>query len=241
MGDDHYAAKVGGQRHLEQRLPLRVPAVGRRRVPPKMAKQERLKETVMDKLIERELLAAWPRSSASSSPTRRSTTRSRDGKIVALGRRRGSVPTLQKDGQFNYESFKTFVRIQLQQTPNAFVEEQKKEMLASRVRNLVRSSVDRLAGRGEGGVHPQEPPGQPRVHPLHQPAARKPRSRRRDEEIAAYAAKNEAKLKEIYEQKKFLYEKAPAQRRVRQILVKLPARRRREGRQGGAREGGRAG
>src|SRR5262249_46223186 len=43
-----------------------------------------------------------------------------------------------------------------------------------------------------------------------------------DEEIAAYAAKNEAKLKEIYDQKKFLYEKAPPQRRVRQILVKLP-------------------
>ncbi len=43
-----------------------------------------------------------------------------------------------------------------------------------------------------------------------------------DDEIAAYAAKNEAKLKEIYEQKKFLYEKAPAQRRIRQILIKVP-------------------
>jgi peptidyl-prolyl cis-trans isomerase D len=44
-----------------------------------------------------------------------------------------------------------------------------------------------------------------------------------DEEIAAYAAKNEAKLKEIYDQKKFLYEKVPAQRRLRQILVKVPS------------------
>src|SRR4029078_3846738 len=37
-----------------------------------------------------------------------------------------------------------------------------------------------------------------------------------DAEIAAYATKNEAKLKELYEQKKFVYEKAPAQRRLRQ-------------------------
>jgi len=44
-----------------------------------------------------------------------------------------------------------------------------------------------------------------------------------DAELADYASKNEAKLKEMYEQKKFLYEKAPAQRRIRQIVIKLPA------------------
>jgi peptidyl-prolyl cis-trans isomerase D len=144
-----------------------------------------------------------------------------DGTIVRLGGAAVSVPTLQKDGQFSYEAFKTFVRMNLQQTPNAFVEEQKKEMLASRVRNLVRSSVTvspdevkaefirknrqvnlefiRFTSRGqEADVAPT------------------------DEEIAAFAAKNETKLKETYEQKKFLYEKTPAQRHIREILVKLP-------------------
>ena len=66
-----------------------------------------------------------------------------DGKLMPLmgGGVPVSVPNMQKDGRFSYESFKTFVRIQPQQTPNAFVDQQKKEMLASRVRNLVRSSV----------------------------------------------------------------------------------------------------
>ena len=42
-------------------------------------------------------------------------------------------------------------------------------------------------------------------------------------EIADYAAKNEAKLREAYDQKKMVYEKSPPQRRLRQILVKLSA------------------
>ncbi len=43
-----------------------------------------------------------------------------------------------------------------------------------------------------------------------------------DAEIADYAAKNEAKLKELYEQKRFVYEKVSDERKLRQILVKVP-------------------
>jgi peptidyl-prolyl cis-trans isomerase D len=39
-------------------------------------------------------------------------------------------------------------------------------------------------------------------------------------DINAYASKNEAKLRELYEQKKFMYEKVPKEVRVRQILIK---------------------
>src|SRR5438046_8743690 len=39
-------------------------------------------------------------------------------------------------------------------------------------------------------------------------------------EIEAYAKANEAKLKDLYTQRKFIYEKAPKERRLRQILVK---------------------
>ena len=127
------------------------------------------KRWCMDKLIERELLATMADKLGFVVSDDEVDDQIGDGTIMRLGGAAVSVPSLQKDGRFNYEAFKTFVRMNLQQTPNAFVEEQKKEMLASRVRNLVRSSVTRLAGRGEGGVHPQEPPGQPRVHPLHQP------------------------------------------------------------------------
>src|SRR6185436_15371485 len=42
-------------------------------------------------------------------------------------------------------------------------------------------------------------------------------------EIAAYGKANEAKLKELYNQRKFLYEKAPKEKKLREILVKLDA------------------
>jgi len=42
-----------------------------------------------------------------------------------------------------------------------------------------------------------------------------------DAEIADYAAKNDAKLRQAYEQKRFVYEKVPEQRKLRQILVKV--------------------
>jgi peptidyl-prolyl cis-trans isomerase D len=223
MGDDHYAARVGGQVISNNDFRYGFLLSGGDRYPPKIAKQERLKELVMDRLIERELLTGMADKLGFVVTDDDVDDQIGDGKIMTLGGGAPiSVPNIQKDGHFNYESFKTFVRISLQQTPNDFVAEQKREMLASRVRNLVRSSVS---------ISPEEVKAE---------FLRKGRqvnleyirfaSRRQeadvaptDAELADYASKNEAKLKEMYEQKKFLYEKAPAQRRVRQILIKLPA------------------
>ena len=222
MGEDHYAAKIGGQVISANDFRYGFLVSGADQFPPKVAKQERLKEMVMDKLIERELLTGMAEKLGFVVSDDEVDDQIGDGKIMTLGGGAPvSVPNMQKDGRFSYESFKTFVRIQLQQTPNAFVDQQKKEMLASRVRNLVRSSVS---------VSPDEVKAEfirknRQVNLEYMRFA----SRRQeadvaasDDEIAAFAAKNEAKLKEIYEQKKFLYEKAPAQRRIRQILVKLP-------------------
>jgi len=223
MSDDHYAARIGGQVISNNDFRYGFLLSGGDRYPPKVAKQERLKELVMDRLIERELLTGMADKLGFVVTDDDVDDQIGDGKIMTLGGGAPiSVPNIQKDGHFNYESFKTFVRISLQQTPNDFVAEQKREMLASRVRNLVRSSVS---------ISPEEVKAE---------FLRKGRqvnleyirfaSRRQeteiaptDAEIADYASKNEAKLKEMYEQKKFLYEKAPAQRRIRQILIKLPA------------------
>src|SRR4051812_44435656 len=222
MGEDHYAAKVGGQVISNNDFRYGFLMSGGDRFPPKIAKQEHLKEMVLDKLIERELLTTTAEKLGFVVTDDDVEDQIGDGKIMTLGGGAPvSVPNMQKDGRFSYESFKTFVRIQLQQTPNAFVDQQKKEMLAGRVRDLVRSSVS---------VSPDEVKAEfirknrqvnleyMRFASRRQEAEVAPT----DEEIAAYAAKNEPKLKEIYEQKKFLYEKAPAQRRIRQILIKLP-------------------
>jgi peptidyl-prolyl cis-trans isomerase D len=222
MSDDHYAARVDGQVISNNNFRYGFLLSGGDRYPPKIAKQERIKELVMDRLIERELLTGMAAELGFVVTDDEVDDQIGDGKIMTLG---GgvpiSVPNMQKDGHFNYEAFKNFVRISLQQSPNEFVAEQKKEILAARVRNLVRSSVT---------VSPDEVKAEfvrkgrqinleyIRFTSRSQEAAVAPT----DAEIAAYASKNEAKLKEMYEQKKFLYEKAPAQRRIRQILVKLP-------------------
>ena len=214
---DHYAGQVGRQTISTADFRYGYLLSGGDRVPPKIARQERLKEMVMDKLIERELLTAMGDKLGFVVTEDEVVDQIGDSKILVLGYPR-TIPM--KDGVYNYETFKNFVRISLQQTPNTFIEEQKRELLAARVRNLVRSSVN---------VSPEE---------VKSEFIRKNRqvnleyvrfSGRRyeaevsptDDEIAAFAKKNEAKLKEIYEQKKFLYEKAPDQRRIREILIKV--------------------
>ena len=222
MSDDQYAARVGGQVISNSDFRYGFLMSNGERYPPKLAKQAHLRESVMDKLIERELLAGMAGDLGFVVTDDEVDDQIGDSKMMGLaGGGTISVPNMQKDGHFNYDSFKNFIRIALQQTPNEFVAQQKKEMLAARVGNLLRSSVS---------VSPDEVKAEfirkgrqvnleyLRFTSRGQEAAVAPT----EAEIAAYAAKNEAKLKEMYEQKKFLYEKAPAQRRLRQILVKLP-------------------
>ena len=140
-GDDHYAAKVGSQQISSNDFRYGFLLSGGDRIPPKMAKQERVKEMVMDKLIERELLVSTAEKLGFVVTDDEVDDQIADAKIIALGGAPVTVPNMQKEGRFNYEAFKTFIRVSLQQTPNGFVAEQKKEMLASRVRNLIRSSV----------------------------------------------------------------------------------------------------
>ena len=175
---------------LEQRLPVRLHAVGRRplsrrRSPSRSASRR----AVMDKLIERELLAGDGREAGLRRHRRRGRRPDRRRQDRHAGRRVRPGPDA-AEGRGVQLRVVQELRAQSSSSrrPTQFLEEQKKELLASRVRNLVRVQRHRLAGRGEGRLRPQEPPGQPRVHALHQPRARRPRSRSTDAEIAAYAA-----------------------------------------------------
>src|SRR6185503_8277339 len=123
-----------------------------------------------------------------------------EAKLIGLGYPR-TIPRMQKDGKFNYEAFKSFVQFELQVTPTAFIEEQKKEILAARVRDLLRGSVTVSPAEVKADylrknlqvnleyVRFASRAGDTDVDPT--PA-----------EIADYAAKNEAKLKTFYEERK---------------------------------------
>src|SRR5262245_24255938 len=85
MDDNHYAAKVSGQVISNNNFRYGFLMSGGDRTPPKMAKQERVKEQVMDKLIERELLAATADKLGFVVSDEEVEDQIGDGKIMTLG------------------------------------------------------------------------------------------------------------------------------------------------------------
>ena len=126
----------------------------------------------MDKLIERELLAAEAERLGfvvTDDEVEDQIARRQDHRRSGAPQ---SVPRFRRTASSTTTPSRRSSSSSCGMTPNAFIEEQKKELLAARVRDLLRAGVDRVAGRGEGGLHPQEPPGEPRVHALHRPPLR---------------------------------------------------------------------
>ncbi|HEX4405582.1 MAG TPA: SurA N-terminal domain-containing protein [Polyangia bacterium] len=219
MANDHYAAKVAGTLVTRNDFRYGFLVLGGAQYPAQMAKQQRLKETVMDKLIERQLLADEAERLGYAVSDEQVEDQVAEAKLIGLGYPR-TAPRMMKDGKFNYDAFKNFVQYELGVTPQSFIEEQKIELLAARVRELLRASVTvspaevkedflrknlqvnleyvRFASHGVADD----------VQPT-------------DAEIADYAAKNEAALKTAYDERKFIYEKVPKELRLRQIMLKV--------------------
>src|SRR5882757_6957934 len=213
------AAKVDGRTLTSQDFRYAYLLLGGGNFSPQMARARRIKETIMDKLIERELLAG----EADRLGFRVSDDEVEDligeSRIVGLGYEQ-TVPMVQKDGKFDYEQFRKFVLYQLGMSPRAFIEEQRREMLATRVRLILRGAVN---------VSPDEVKADflRRGNQVNVEYVRFSMRRYESEidpsakDIESYAKSKEAKLKELYTQRKFLYEKAPRERKLRQILIKL--------------------
>jgi peptidyl-prolyl cis-trans isomerase D len=212
------AAKVEGRTVSAQDFRYAYLLLGGGNVAPQMARARRLKETIMDKLIERELLAGEAERLGFRVSDEEVEDLIGESRMVGLGYEQ-PAPT-QKDGKFDYEQFRRFVLYQLGMSPRAFIEEQRREMLASRLRLLLRSGVN---------VSPDEVKSDflRRGNQVNVEYVRFSTRRYEGEieptaaEIESYAKANEGKLKDLYNQRKFLYEKAPKERKLRQIVVKL--------------------
>jgi peptidyl-prolyl cis-trans isomerase D len=219
-GSEHFAAQVAGDTITHNDFRYGFMLVGGAQVPAALAKRERLKEIVMDKLIERELLAKEADRLGFVVTDEEVEDQIADAKIIGLGALH-TVPRLEKDGKFNYEAFKNFLQYELGLTPKSFVQEQKKEMLANRMRDLIRAGVSVSADEVKADYiqHAR----QVNLEYLRFSGTRyQAEIPLTDAEIADYAAKNDAQLRKLYEQKRFVYEKVPEQRKLRQILVKVP-------------------
>jgi peptidyl-prolyl cis-trans isomerase D len=222
LADDHYAAKVAGDLVTSSDFHYGFMVADGARYGGPQAKALHLKERVMDGLISRELLAQEGERLGYVVTDEQVEDLIAEAKLIALGTPR-ALPVL-KDGRFDYEAFKRFVQFELGLTPKNFVEEQKRELLAARVRELLRAGVSVSPSevksdylRRNSQVNLEYVRFAPRAYEdAVDPSAITPA------DVADYAAKNEAALKKTYEERKYVFEKMPKELRLRQILVKLP-------------------
>jgi peptidyl-prolyl cis-trans isomerase D len=213
------AAKVAGKTLSVQDFNYGFLLIGGNQASPERARRARLKETIMDKLIERELLAQEAERLGFRVSVEEAEDMIYQARIIGLGYEQ-TVPMVQKDGRFDYDLFRRFALYQIGMSPRAFIEEQRREMLAARVRNLLRGGVNVSVDEVKTDFLRQG--NQANVEYVRFPARRYENEvEPTPAEIEAHAKANEAKLKELYTQRKFLYEKAPKERKLRQILVKL--------------------
>jgi peptidyl-prolyl cis-trans isomerase D len=195
--------------------------IGAGNFPPQRAKMMRLNESVMDMLIDREIMATEAERAGFRVSDEEVEDFLGESKIIGLGREQKASVFDNKDGKFTYENFRKFVQFQMGMTPRSFIEEQRREMLANRMRDSLRAGV---------AVSPVEvkedwvrEADQVNVEYMRFPVHRYDAEiELRPDEVAKYAAANEEALKKLYDERKAaLYEKQPKQRRLRHILVKL--------------------
>jgi peptidyl-prolyl cis-trans isomerase D len=181
-----------------------------------------LKEGVLDELIQRELLVAEAERLGFQVGNEEVEDMLASSRMLLLGGSEQLVTAIQKDGHFDYDTLQRFAQFQLAMNVKSFIEQQRRELLANRVRTLVRGGVNvseaevKRAWEAQGNQVNLEyvryafrrHEGQVEVAPA---------------EVEAYAKANEKKLKELYDQRKFMYENAPKERRLRQLLVKVDA------------------
>jgi len=215
-------AKVKGHLLSRQDYLYGMMMVGAQNIPPQRAKMMRLHETIMDMLIDREIMA----SEAERAGFRVSDEEVEDflgqSKIIGLGREQKAT-IFDEDGKFSYEHFRKFVQYQMGMTPRSFIEEQRREMLANRMRDSLRAgvAVSPIEVKEEWTQQADQVNVEYLRFPLHRYESE---LELRPEEVAKYAAANTEDLKKTYEERKSaLYEKQPKQRHLRQILVKLNA------------------
>lgn len=215
------AAKVVGRELSRTDFRYGYLMVGGGQSAPAQARQRRLKEMVMDKLLERELLAAEAEKRGFRVSVEEVEDLVASSKMVMLGYEQ-PFGAVQKDGRFDYETFRRFVSFQLQMSPKAFLEQQRIELLAAHMRNLLRAGAN--VGSAEVKEEFQRQGTQINLEYVRFVARRfedvidLPAT-----EVEAYAKANEAKLKQLYTDRKYLYEKLPRERRLAQITVKLAA------------------
>ena len=217
LNGDETAGRVGGHTISAQSFTSAFRLMGGANQPLQFLRLRRVKEAVMDRLIERELLANEAERLGFSVSEDDVHKMLLDGKILGLGI--SHLLPRQKNGVFDYDQFKNFAMYDLGLSPKRFIEEQQRELLAAQVRDLLRASVK--VSPEEVKTSYEAKNTQINLEYLRFPSRKfEGEAEPTSAEIDAYVKANEAKLKETFEQRKQMYTDIPAEVRVREIVVK---------------------
>ncbi len=184
------------------------------------ARNSRAKETVMDGLLQREMLAEAAGTAGFHLSDDEVESRIAKGEMYILGRRGNGEEIYFQDGHFDYDRLERFVKNLGLANVQQFIDEQRHEMLAEKMREMLRASVR---------VSPEEV--LERYKQQHTQAnveyvKFEPRKIARDlvlsdADITVYAVAHEDDLKKKYELDKGIY-KGRKDVRLRQIFIKKP-------------------
>jgi peptidyl-prolyl cis-trans isomerase D len=217
-----YAAKVAGSTLTEQDFRFAYIAAGGTQYSSQIAQQQRLKEKVMDRLIERELLAQEGERLGFNVSHKEVEDMIYNGQMIIMGRQGPLDRYAFKDGKFDYERFKVVSQNQLGVSVVRFIEIERRELLADRVRELLRMGVKVSADDVKDDFVQQHTT-------VNLEYARFSSKRHEDDQeeitaadVDAYIKGHGDELKKAYDDRAFLYKKVDRQARLRHIVIELP-------------------
>lgn len=216
-----YAAKVYGNEITEQDFHFAQVALGINRMPDDPAQVRRIREVVMDRLIERELFAREAEQMGLQvAEDEAAKLVAEQGRMYIAGVLRPIDPYAFKAGVFDYERFKMVVQNSYRITVKQFMEIQQRELLADKLRQLMRltskAALDEVKADYED-KNTQINLEFVRFSPFRFEQQLQPS----DADIENFARANEEKIKKTYEDRKDVYSKQERNVHVRRILIEL--------------------
>ena len=212
-----FAARVAGSVVSEQDYRMAYIALGGPNIPPAFARERHLKEFVMDKLIERELLAQEAERLGFSVSDREVEDLVATGKMYILGVPRRSEDFL-KDGAFDYKLFQRVVENRLGVNVQRFIDVQRREMLADKVKQLMLGSVK--VTPAEAKLDYEQKENQANLEFVRFTARQyEGQVDLTAKDIADYQAAHAEDIKKHYEERAFLYKKVDKQAHLKLILA----------------------
>jgi peptidyl-prolyl cis-trans isomerase D len=219
---DANAAKVAGQSVPEADFTHAIQLMGFDQMPNDAVRQQMMRQYVMDRIIQRELLAQEAEKLGLHVSVEEIEDRIGDGRITVLGQTRNikldpRFAVIYKDG-FDVDKFrKNFCQFFLHTTENKFKEEQRREVLADKIKELLRANTKVSPDEVKSDFIERETQvklGYVRFasRPLEEETVVTPA------DVEGYLAKSNDKVKEAYDARAFIYKAVPHEVRVRGIL-----------------------